>query len=149
MAGTHIHIDTNAEEILDKFARLATAPEERTLYADIGEYLDLATRHRFEIEVAPDGTPWEALDPEYQARKPRRQDQILVLDAFLRDQMSYSAAAGSVDFGSNRIYAATHHYGDPARGIPERPLLGVSEDDERHILELATEHLQAAISPTA
>lgn len=150
MAGTRVRIQPeNLDQVLDKFTRLAAAPAERTLYSDIGEYLDLATRERFELEMAPDGTPWEALDPEYQARKKRRADQILVLDAYLRDQMSYTAQAGSVDFGSSRIYAATHHYGDPDRGIPERPILGLSEDDETHILKLAQEHLEDAIGSGA
>lgn len=150
MAGTSVRIEAeNLDRVLDAFTRLAGAPAERTLYADIGEYLDLATRERFELEVAPDGTPWEALDPEYQARKKKRADQILVLDTYLRDQMSYDAQPGSVDFGSSRIYAATHHYGDPDRGIPERPILGISDDDETHILKLAREHLEDAIGPSA
>ena len=149
MAGTHLHIGTNADQVLDTFARLAMADQQRTLWEDIGEYLELATRARFELEVAPDGTPWEPLDPAYQARKPRRQDQILVLDAFLRDHMSYDASSGGVDYGSGRIYAATHHYGDPDRGIPERQILGLSDDDTRHVLELAQEHLQGIIDASA
>lgn len=152
MAGTRIQLDpveADLDEILATMSRLETAPDDRALWVDIGEYLDLATRERFELEMAPDGTPWEPLDPAYQARKPRRQDQILVLDAFLRDQMSYDAQAGGVDFGSNRVYAATHHYGDPGRGIPERPILGVSDDDDSHIVRLAREHLSDVIAGRA
>lgn len=150
MAGTQIQLEVDdLERVLAAFDRAAEAPADRTLWADIGEALQLSHRHRFEMEIAPDGTPWVGLDAEYQARKKRRQTDILVLDTYLRDQMSYEASAGGVDFGSSRIYAATHHYGDPDRGIPERPIIGVSDDDESHILRAAREHMEAAIGPGA
>lgn len=117
----------------------------RPLFVEIGEYLDLATRERFDAAEAPDGTPWAPLSPRYQARKKRRRDQILVLDSFLRDQMSYAATDEQLEFGTNRIYGPTHQFGDDSRNIPARPFLGLSTDDQAEIVALAGEHLREAL----
>lgn len=116
----------------------------RPFLRDVGEYLDLATRFRFDTATAPDGSVWEALDPEYAVQKPRRKDQILVLEGHLRDQMRYQVHSDELVFGTNLVYGATHQFGDPARGIPARPYLGLSTDDEAHVLSLALEHLEDA-----
>lgn len=150
MAGTSFRIEPEGlEDVLAAYTRVGSMHQRRAMFADIGEYLDMATRERFQLEMAPDGTPWEGLDPEYQARKKRQKNRILVLDAYLRDQMSYDAQPGSVEFGTARIYGATHQFGDDDRGIPARPFLGLSDDDEIHILNLAREHLESAIGPSA
>jgi len=41
----------------------------------------------------------------------------------------------------NLVYAATHHFGDPRRGIPARPFLGVSRDARAVILQRVVDHL--------
>ena len=43
--------------------------------------------------------------------------------------------------GTNVVYAATHHFGDPRRGIPARPFLGVSADARDAILQAIVDHL--------
>ena len=151
MTGTHVAIDSNAEDVLGVFAELQRrAGTQRRLWQDVGEYLSLSHRYRFDLMISPDGVLWEPLDPEYQRRKPRRKDQILVLDAFLRDQLAYFADDSGLDFGSNRIQAATLHFGDPDRGIPSREFVGLSDDDETEILRLARQHLAEAVKlPTA
>ena len=43
--------------------------------------------------------------------------------------------------GTNLIYAATHHYGDPGRNIPARPFLSVSDDARQAIIRTLLDHL--------
>lgn len=151
MAGSNIKIEAETAEALAVFAELEhRAGNLRGLFADVGEYLQLSHRYRWDLAIAPDGTPWEPLDPAYQKRKKRRRDDILVLDGFLRDQLADTRKAGGVleattadlIFGTNRRYAAAHQFGTD--DIPARPFLGLSDDDRTKILELAKEHLAEA-----
>ena len=43
--------------------------------------------------------------------------------------------------GTNVVYAATHHFGDPERGIPARPFLGLSRDTRDVVVDAIVEHL--------
>lgn len=145
MTGVSLKIDYQFEDrqvvdLLDQLSR--QLDDMQPVFADIGEYLLLAHDEHFDAQEAPDGTPWEPLDPKYQARKKKNQDLILVLDEYLRGTLAYNADSDSLEFGTPRIQGATHHFGDPDRGIPARPWLGVSDDGEREILEILSDHLQ-------
>lgn len=119
----------------------------KPVFEDIGEYLDLSHRERWDREEAPDGTPWEPLSPRYRARKLRKKkpDKILVYDQQLRDTLSYRATRDSLEFGSNLIYAASQHLGREEIKLPARPWLGVSEADRDGILAIIGDHFQAAL----
>ncbi|PWG62850.1 phage virion morphogenesis protein [Sediminicurvatus halobius] len=112
----------------------------------IGEDLQLSHRERFDQQVSPAGEPWKPLSEDYRARKPRRQDEILVLNTYLRDTLRYDAGPQELEFGTDRVYGATHHFGDPERGIPARPWLGLSEGDERHAVETLLAYLGEPLS---
>ena len=43
--------------------------------------------------------------------------------------------------GTNLVYAATHQFGDPERIIPARPFLGVSDEDNRFIVDTLVRHI--------
>ena len=58
----------------------------------------------------------------------------------LSSARSPTARSGQRD-GINLVYAATHHCGDPRRGIPARPFLGVSRDARAVILQSIVDHL--------
>ncbi len=62
--------------------------------------------------------------------------RILVDRGHLRDTLRYQATAKQMELGTNRIYGATHQFGDPQRNIPERKWLGLSEADRRMIVEV-------------
>lgn len=139
----HRYDDRQMAAALDRLADAAL--NMRTVFADIGEHLKLSHYDRFQAQEAPDGTPWQPLDPKYQARKKKNQDLILILDEYLQDTQDYNAADDGLEYGSNRIYAATHQFGAPDRGIPERPWLGLSDDDEAEILHIVNRYLSDAI----
>lgn len=144
MAGASVTIDYHFDdrEVIDAFNRLIQfGGDSEALFADIGEYLLISHEERFERQEAPDGTPWEPLNPKYQARKKKNQDLILVLEGYLRNTLAYDPRPDSLEFGTNRIYGATHQFGDESRGIPARPFLGISADDESKILAIVRQHL--------
>ncbi len=148
MSGAGVKIDhkIDDQEVLAAINELLAASGSlKQPFEDFGQYLLLADRERFESEESPDGSPWEPLDPKYKKRKKKNADKVLVLDSYLRDSRGYNADDHVFEFGSNSIYAATQHFGDDERGIPERPNIGLSDDDEAELLTILTEHLADAL----
>jgi Phage virion morphogenesis family len=60
----------------------------RPVFSDIGEYLLISTRQRFDDEVSPEGVGWAPLSPRYERQKAKQQSNlsgILKLTGELRD----------------------------------------------------------------
>jgi phage gpG-like protein len=143
-------------------------------FQDIGEYLLLSHRERFDKEQAPDGTPWEPLAESTLRRKMLKgvrrgkgekrkslttgkgtksgainvlaRSKILVERGDLRDTLRYQASSDGLLFGTDRIYGATHQFGDEERNIPSREYLGLSEEDQAEIIAIIDSHLEAAMT---
>ena len=177
MAGASLNLQIAIDDrpIREALERLIEAGADlEPAFAKIGEYLDPATRERFDREQAPDGTPWEPLSDATLRRKmlkgvkrgrgqKRRrlttragntksgaiarlaQARILVESGDLRDTLHYLATADRLKFGTDRKYGATHQFGDPERNIPARPFLGLSDADRAEIVAILREHLERAM----
>ncbi|HRD68327.1 MAG TPA: phage virion morphogenesis protein [Candidatus Competibacter sp.] len=97
------------------------------------------TRRRMESDKrGPDGTPWPEWSPGYAATRHGGQS-LLDARGDLIQSLTAFADRQTAGWGTNLIYAATHQFGRGA--IPARPFLGVSDDDERELLDLAEEWL--------
>lgn len=111
MAGTHITItvdDAQARAMLERLGE----PGTQDLMPRLGEYLQASTKERFKTQTAPDGTPWQPLQPRYARRKKYAKDKILTLRGYLRKYISYDiTGAAEVEVGSNFKYAAIHQLG--------------------------------------
>lgn len=118
---------------------------------DIAAVLESATEGAFEAEADPvTGQAWASLSDAYLKANPKRQGgKILQASA---GGLAASVTADSGDFwaaiGSNKIYAAIHQFGGtddmPAgpAGIPARPYLGVSREDEQYMLGILGEYFE-------
>lgn len=122
-------------------------------FAAIGEDLDRSHRDRFDQQVSPDGQPWAPLSDAYRERKPRRQDEILVLNGHLRDTLRYDAGPDYLEFGTDRVYGAMMHFGGTQAefphlwgDIPARPWLGLSDDDEAQAVRTLLDYLEQPLS---
>jgi phage virion morphogenesis protein len=148
MAGAAITIDYefNDKHIVDALKRLERAGADmEPAFVDIGESLLNSTRQRFEYMEDPDGNPWAGLMVDYQKRKKKNKDKILVLEGYMRDTLAYNASRTGLELGTNRIQGATHQFGDEERGIVARPFLGLSEDDEAMIMDTLHDHFELAL----
>lgn len=140
MAGITITVQDRG--VLDALGELIRRGENLApALRDVGEHLLNSTHDRFDAEVAPDGTPWAPLSPAYARRKKKNPDKILVLDGYLEDFPAASVDEHSVAIGTNRIYGATHQFGDERRHIPARPFLGLSDADRAEVLSIFGEYL--------
>lgn len=148
MAGASlgIGIEIDNRDVLQALRRLQEAGGNlQGAFADIGEYLLISHRERWDQQVSPDGTPWAPLAPKYQARKKKNQDKTLLLEGDLRDLLRYQASPDGLEFGTDRIYGATHQFGREEAGISARPFLGLSDQDRTEVLAILQEHLEGAL----
>ncbi|NAW33235.1 phage virion morphogenesis protein [Halomonas alimentaria] len=156
MAGARLQIELDARPVLSALAELAHRIDDpQPAFREIGEYLDMAHRDRWDAQRAPDGSPWAPLSDVTKARKKKNADRVLVLDGYLRDTLRYQESATELLFGTDRVYGAVHQFGarqgafgTTARGgpipwgdIPARPWLGIGSEDEQPILAILERHL--------
>jgi phage virion morphogenesis protein len=145
MAGARLVIDGSTAPVLAVLNELIRRGQDlREPFAAVGEYLRRSHDERWARGVDAAGDPWADLNPDYQARKPKHADKVLVLEGYLRDSLLYQADADSLEFGTNSIYGATHQFGAEERGIPARPFLGLSDEDEAEILAIFSDYFDAA-----
>lgn len=117
------------QERLDKIAGIGFDDVLET----VGEVVESQVRRRITSEQeAPDGTPWEAWSKAY-ARTRHGNHSLLISGGALVDSLGFVVTRNMVEVGSNMIYAGVHQFGNEAKGIPARPYLGLSDDDEREI----------------
>ncbi|GGK08642.1 phage virion morphogenesis protein [Luteimonas terricola] len=134
MAGARIEITVDSVgPALARAAEQLGGDGLRLMLEDIGEYLLRSTRERSLREVAPDGTPWPALQPAYQRRKEKRKPGKAMLhfdEHMLGDQLSWQVLGETLYVGTNAVYGAVHHFG-------LRPWLGLSDDDHEKVEEIS------------
>jgi len=99
------------------------------LTGEIEEILIASTTKRFRENVGPDGKPWKPLKKD----RPRKGSKILVDTGRLRSSIHGSHDAEHAQVGSNVVYSRVHQLGFDERGIPARPYLGISEQDQDDI----------------
>jgi phage virion morphogenesis protein len=107
----------------------------------IGLSLLRANEKRHEAHQAPDGKSWTKLKDKTIARK--KNPRWLVEEG---DMLRfYSRVDGdSVVIGTADKKAYWHHAGT-SRGLPERPLVGFAELDQRLVKDLIEDHLQVIL----
>ncbi|MGK4302781.1 phage virion morphogenesis protein [Shewanella xiamenensis] len=117
---------------------------------DIAAVLESATEGAFDAEADPvTGQAWQSLSDAYLKANPKRQGgkMLQVHDGGLASSISAESGDFWAAIGSNKPYAAIHQFGGtddmPAgpAGIPARPYLGVSREDEQSMLGILGEYL--------
>ena len=109
-----------------------------------GHLLD-SVNEAFADEASPAGKAWAPLKSATvrdRQRKRFRAGPILERSGDLASRILADWDDTSAVAGTNVVYAATHHFGDPRRGIPARPFLGVSADARGAVLQAIVDHLE-------
>lgn len=149
MAGARIDISTEgATAVSDVLTQLVKNLDNLSpALGNVGEHLMLTHRDHFDEQRTPDGDPWQPLSPDYAKRKNKNKDKILRLNDILRDTFAYKVGDESLEFGTNMEYAAIQHFGGSSNMIPRlaampaRPLLGLSQDDEKEVIAILASFL--------
>jgi phage virion morphogenesis protein len=160
-----ISVEFDTKAIAERLSRLGDAIGDMTpVHKDIGEYMVKATRERFLRGEAPDGTKWRPKSHTTLARylaqgDGSRPDPLIGPSRRLSREVLSFATKDGVEIGSALEYAGVMQFGAaqgafgkdsrnhplPWGDIPARVWLGLSEDDERNILDIAETFLEAAV----
>ncbi|PIP98543.1 MAG: phage virion morphogenesis protein [Shewanella sp. CG18_big_fil_WC_8_21_14_2_50_42_11] len=148
MTGITVEVDDKA--VRKTLSRLSSFDLAAALRG-IGETLTNNTRERLENGVDVDGRHFAPLSPVTLARKKKNRDKVLMESGDLHRELAYQLVHGgtSLEFGSDRKYAAVHQFGAkqgafgrsnrngplPWGNIPARPFIGISTQDHEEILD--------------
>jgi phage gpG-like protein len=66
---------------------------------------------------------------------------VLRLHDDLRDTLNYQADPQTLYFGTPLEYGAAHQFGREEINLPERPYLGLSEEDKQSVLDMLERYL--------
>lgn len=151
-----IELDLETGSALDGIAKLLGRVEQpRPLLMEIGEDLSESTKERFRDGVAPDGTPWAPNSPvtvsiyQNMFASASGKRPLVGETRRLSNEISWQLEGDrAVLIGSPLPYAAMQQFGGTKGDwphlwgdIPARPFLGVSDQDERTILDLMSTYL--------
>ncbi|WP_164273423.1 phage virion morphogenesis protein [Stenotrophomonas sp. B1-1] len=131
---------------------------------EIGEIVTASTQARFGQGVDPSGSPWAPLAASTLAQK--KGPGTLRESLHLQGSIRYQVEGEAVRIGTDVPYAAAHQFGTPAwvirprngkalawpgaahpvkqvnhPGLPARPFLGLSTEDEDNILAMLADYL--------
>lgn len=151
MSGFTYTISMDDNEFHDVMPRLIGKMENMAAFhKSVGEHMLNSTEDNFGTETAPDGTPWVYHAPATVASRLRRHGNaeltILRESGALAGSFNYEADDTQAEIGTPTIYAAIHHFGGAAGrnqsvDIRARPILGISNDDEVALTEMAEDFL--------
>ncbi|MFW2438061.1 MAG: phage virion morphogenesis protein [Arenicellales bacterium] len=139
MSGVAINIEAEFKPIYEVFDNMIEAG------LDTGELMDMvglemvgSTVDRFRTSTAPDGSAWKPV---------KRGGTPLVDQGLLRGSITHLHDQDEVEWGTNSIYGAIHQFGGQAGRnhavtIDARPYVGVSDDDEELIQDVAYDFLE-------
>jgi len=146
-------IEFNDRDVLTALQNLERATGNlRPALTEIGEVLKESTKQRFGSQTSPGGQHWPANSPVTIERKGRNQP-LTGETGILMDTINYYPVGNdTLEIGSPMGYAAMQQFGG-TKGefphlwgdIPDRPFLGVSEDDKDEILSIINRHLSDAL----
>jgi len=146
MVGVTVTADARAlQRAADRIARLGVLAEGELL-AQVGAVAEGAVRRRIsETKTAPDGAAWAPWSDRYAAGR-RNGKSLLQDEGGLLDSIAYRVRGATVEVGSNLVYAAVHQLGsEGGDGIPARPFLGLSDEDDADIESVVEDFLLAAL----
>lgn len=153
-----VDVEGDVEQLISRLDRISGIDKSGVMNA-IAEGLRASTQERFRSGTAPDGDRWQ---PSIRERS--GEGKTLVRTNALSNSIRAKADATGAAVGTNKIYAATHQFGDERTirakngkylkfkiggryvsvpsvrvSIPARPFLGISQSDEEEIRELLDE----------
>lgn len=145
MAGTRLAYALGGAPLLAHLHKLQVRQEWTAQRREIGEYMVGQIQDNFDKQRLFDGSPM----PQSKAAM-ERAGKTLIDSHHLYDSYVYQLKAGGVVLGSNKVYAAIHHFGGKTgRGhkttIMARPVLGIGPKQERRIGEFMKDAIRSLL----
>jgi len=123
--------------------------ERKRLLLSVRRYLVQANRQRIQSQTDPDGVAFQARAPAPKGLRHKRGPMFTKLRTGKHLTGTSNAQEASIGFtGRSSFIARQHQEGLPDTSskrpihTPERKLLGISDQDEQHILDLVLTHFK-------
>jgi phage gpG-like protein len=168
--------DKQVLEVLQRIAERFQPKQMRPAMMQIGEKLLASTKKRFDMAVAPDGTPWAPIKPgtilahirmmssqsKYWERSGKNKGALktaavgralhpLIATGRLQKSLNYRILddGAGVAIGTGRALGETDAsvHQFGTKHIPARPFLGLSTDDKTTVLEILNKMLNPGGTP--
>lgn len=153
--------DSTVQAALNRLIAIGQSPREAM--RDIAAYGEDSTQRRFADGKGPDGEAWK---PSWRVQE--KGGKTLIDSGRLLNSITSDSGDDFAEWGSNVIYARIHQLGGeilpkskkalffrtPDGGgrsvkkvtMPDRPYLGINEDDEENIIDIVNRHLAEAVT---
>lgn len=143
-----IEVKIQDRQVSEALSRLVRRCQDlRPIQADLGEYFIESTKRRFATKTGPNGIRW-ADNAESTKEVKGRNDPLIGESRRLSNEIHYRIDGTQLSWGSPLVYAGMQQNGGLKAAyphlwgnIPGRPYLGISDEDERVVLEILQEHL--------
>ena len=130
---------------LDNLLRNLEGLRKDKLLSSLGKLMVEQSQTRIEeTRESPDGEKWQEWSDSY-ARSNRPKVDLLHASGDLMDDISTAIGKDSVTIGSDLVYALVHQEGDEERNVPDRPFLGVSQEDLEELGEQTIEFVKREV----
>lgn len=147
-----IEVKVDNQAVMNALHRLASsAANPHPALLAIADELVKSTKMRFQTSTAPDGTRWVPNKPSTLKRK-KGDKPLIGKTHLLAQQISPAVGMDWLAVGSSMKYAAMQQFGGKKSrfphlwgDIPARPFLGISDADEKMIVNTVDEYLRRAI----
>ena len=142
MSQAALKYDLRQVERLKKTLQKVSAQSFRPMMESLAQEVEVQTLRRFEHGEGPEG-PWEDWSEKYAERMAGKGTFILNRRGSkgLMGSIRGERRGDGVVIGSHMPHAATHQYGDDARGIPARPYLGITPEDESDLVDIVNDFI--------
>lgn len=143
MSGTAIEVDfKELGELRARIKRL-TGHRVTDVLSSIGAEIEAQTKTRIGVDKqSPEGERWRAWSERY-AKTRHSGQSLLQSEGGLLDSVQYIVESDQVSIGSNLTYARVHQFG--GNGIPERPYLGLSPQNEDDVIGIVEAFFDAMV----
>ena len=134
--------DLRQVERLKKALQQVSAQSFRSMMESLAHEVEAQILDRFDRGEGPEG-PWEDWSEKYAERMAGQRTKILVQrgSSGLMGSIRSEYQGDGVLIGSHMPHAATHQYGDDERGIPARPYLGITPEDESDLVNIMNDFI--------
>ena len=143
MAGVSIEVDSaGLRRLQDRLARIADAGARRSLLESVSAEIESQTHRRLRAGgPAPDGAPWQEWSDAYELTR-HSNHGLLYSEGDLDDSIQALVSGDEAEVGTNLVYGAIHQFGGAEvgrPGLPARPYLGLSNEDETDLAAIIDE----------
>lgn len=151
-----LRVEIDNTSVLNALQRLASRADNlRPALMEIGEDIAESTKERFREGRSPEGTAWAANSSATVAiysglfSSPGAKKPLVGETRRLSSEISWQVTGDAVEIGSSLPYANMQQFGGTKAqwphlwgDIPARPFLGLSDADEKTILDIITSYLE-------